>query len=105
MGIFLLVIFVVGSLSLSVWAWRSYDSLPRPEPDGPIDRPVLVISVGAIVVYSTLPLLLAHYTEWSFKERAGVVAAAVFLFQYLAFRVLNHVRQKAQDGRSPVPRS
>jgi hypothetical protein len=98
MGIPLLVIFVAGSLFLSVWAWRSYDSLPQPEPEGPIDMPVSVISGAAIVLYSCLPELLAHYTKWSFKERAGAAAAGVLLFQYLAIRVLNHIRQKAQDG-------
>jgi len=48
-----------------------------------------------VVLYSTLIEVLAHYTKWSFKERAGVAAAAGLLFQYLGLRVLKHVRQKA----------
>ena len=95
MGILILTIFVLASLVFSVRAWRSYDSLPRPEPDGPTDRPVLVISIGAIVLYSSLPELLAHYTNLSSIARIGVTGAVVLLVQFVAFRVLNRVRQKA----------
>ena len=73
----------------------SYDSLPQPEPDGLTDRPVLVISIGAIVLYSSLPELLAHYTNLSWIARIGVTGAAVLLVQFVAFRVLNQVRRKA----------
>lgn len=91
MGIILLAIFVIASLVFSVRAWRNYDSLPRPEPDGPTDRPVLVISIGAIVLYSCLPELLAHYTHLSLIARIGVTGAAVLLVQFVAFRVLARV--------------
>jgi len=94
-GLALLVIFVLGSLILSVRAWRSYDSLPRREPDGPTNRPVLVISIAAIVLYSSLLELLAHYTKLSFLTCIGVAGAALLLFQFVAFRVVKRARQKA----------
>jgi hypothetical protein len=95
MGILLLAIFVVGSIAFSCWAWKSYDAVSQRELDGPTDRPALVIMIVSIVLYSSLIEVLAHYTKWSFKERFGVAAAVGLLFQYLAFRVLNRVRQKA----------
>ena len=95
MGILLLSIFIVASLAFSVRAWRSYDSLPRPEPDGPTDKPVLVISIGAILLYSSLPEFLAHYTNLSLIARIAITGAEVLLVQFVAFRVLNRVRQKA----------
>ena len=94
MAILLLAIFVVGSIAFSFWAWRNYGSLPQRELDGPTDRPAFVIMIVGILLYSSLIEMLAHYTKWSFKERVGVAAAAGLLFQYFAFRVLNHVRQK-----------
>ena len=95
MGILLLAIFVVGSIVFSLWAWRSYDSQPQREVDGPTDRIVVVIMIACIVIYSSLIEVLAHHTRWSFAERIGVAVAAGFLFQFLALRVLNRVRQKS----------
>lgn len=95
MGLALLVIFVLGSLFLSLLAWRGYDSLPPQESDRPTDRPVLVISIGAIVFYSVLPELLAHFTKLSFVRRIVVAGAATLLVQFVAYRILNRIRQKA----------
>ena len=105
MGLVLLVIVVAGSLVFSVQAWRGYDSTSRPEPDGPIDKPVLIIGIIAIVLCSFLPELLAHYTKLSFIERLGIAGAATLLFQFLAFRVLTRVRQKAGDGQFARPQT
>jgi len=98
LGIFLLVIFVVGSLALSVRAWRSDNTAIRPEPDGPIDKPALIIRTVAVALCSFLPELLAHYTKSSFHIRVVIAGAATLLFQLFAFRVLSGVRQEVQDG-------
>ena len=95
MGLALLVIFVLGSLVFTVRAWRTYDSLSRRESDGPTDRPVLVITIVAGFLYSSLLELLAHYTKLSFVTRIGVASGAVLLIQFVAYRVLSRVRQKA----------
>src|ERR1017187_1775218 len=78
-GVLFLAILVLASLVFSVRAWRSYDSLSRRESDGPTDRPVLVISIAAIVLYSFVLELLAHYTKLSFIARIGVTGAAILL--------------------------
>ena len=94
--ILLVIIIVVGSLLFSMRAWTSYDdSMSRPESDGPTDKPVLMIGIVAIALCSFLPELLAHYTKLSLNSRLGIAGAATLLFQFLAHRVLNRVRQKA----------
>jgi hypothetical protein len=98
MAIILLIIFVVGSLVLSMWAWRNYETVSRKKSVGP-DDPTAFITFAVIgLVSGSLPELLRHYTRWSLTPRIGLSVATTALALYLASRVLSKVRQKNQDG-------
>lgn len=103
MAIFALVLFVAGSLFFSLWAWRSYDTMPRKEEVAQDETgPLVIVSVIALLGGGLLELL-RHYTKLPFTLRIAISVAAITLAQYLAFRVLDRFRRKTQDGHMPVP--
>jgi hypothetical protein len=102
MGILLLAIFVVGSLVFSFWAWRSYGAITQ-ESVGQDDTDPLVIIAVIAILGGGLPEVLHHYTKWPFALRVGLSIAFIVVAQYLAFRVLNGLRRKIQDGRGARP--
>ena len=94
MGILLLAIFVVGSIVFSLWAWRSYDAVTRKELASQDDpEPLFIVTVIA-GLGGGLPEVLRHYTQRPFALRIGFSVIVIAVAQYLAFRVLNRVRQK-----------
>jgi hypothetical protein len=103
MGILLLAIFVVGSLVFSLWAWRSYDALSQKESVDQDDPDPLVIVTVIALLGGCLPEVLRHYTKWPSAQRIGLSVAVIAVAQYLAFRVLNRLRRKIQDGRGARP--
>jgi hypothetical protein len=103
MGILLLTIFVVGSVVFSLWAWKSYDAISRKESVDHDDAMSLVIVTVVALLGGCLPEVFGHYTKWPFALRIGLSAAFIVLAQYLAFRILNRVRQKGTDGPEARP--
>jgi hypothetical protein len=99
MAIIPLIIFVVGSLVLSIWAWRNYETVSRKESVG-ADDPAAFITFA--VIGGSLPELLRHYTRWSLTPRIGLSVATTALALYLASRVLSKVRQKRRTAQRLV---
>lgn len=103
MGMFVLAIFAVGSLVFSLWAWKSYDALSQEEAVDHDDPTPLVIVVVVALLGGCLPEVFRFHTRWPFALRIGLSVGFIAVAQYLAFRVLNTVRQKGLDGSEARP--
>ena len=103
MAIFVLVIFAVGSVVFSIWAWRSYDTISQKDLIAQDDTEPLVIVSMITLLGGGLLELLRYYTKLPFILRIAISVAATTLAQYLAFRVLDRFRRKTEDGQVARP--
>jgi hypothetical protein len=109
-GMFLLVIFVGGSLAFSLRAWASYDehdcgvtSAHSQGLDDREDTPLVVALIAITLLGSVLPELLRHHSRLSFIQTMVVSLGVLALAQWSAIHFFNRMRGKKRDGRGARP--
>jgi len=99
MGLFLLVLFVGGSLALALRAWTSYDKelyrFPEADSDDAAfkkETPLLVALMFVTFVGSFLSEFLRHSLRFSFVASFLISSCVVVLGQWLALRIFGKQR-------------
>ncbi len=110
MGLFLLVIFVGGSLAFSLRAWASYDERGLETADGHSERsgdeketPWVVASAIVTFFSAFLSELLRHSYRLSFVLSGAISLVVLFVGEWLAIRFFGQKRAKtrAEQGFPP----
>ena len=99
MGLFLLVLFVGGSLALALRAWTSYDKelyrFPEADSDDAAfkkETPLVVALMVVTFMGSFLAEFLRHSLRFSFVESFLISSWLVILGQWLAHRIFSKKR-------------
>jgi len=100
MGLFLLVLFVGGSLAFALRAWASYGEGAHQTPDaaaGKKETPLIVALAAVTFLCSFLSEFLRHALRLSFLEAGAISLVVAVTGQWVALRFLGKEQREAQD--------
>ncbi len=111
MGLFLLVLFVGGSLAFALRAWASYDEEPNRAADDDFcegdrqEETPLLVALSVVTLLSSFPSeLLRHAFKLPFVQAFVISVACVATGEWLAIRFFEKKHGGPRDARD-TPRS